>query len=814
MTFSPTRAPRPSSPAPPPEPDPAAADLRTLLPAVAAWGGALVGLHAGAGAPPGRAALVLLLVALVLAAAVAIVLATRPRGASGRARRLAAAVAVCCVLAGTAAGAARAAAASGGPVPALAEDRAAVRVEVVVTADPVRREASAGRDPYSVVRARAEIVTGRGTTSTVRTPVLLLAGDPAWLELLPGDRVRAEGRLAPTDRGGPEAALLRTSGPPERLGRGGPYGWAEPLRQGLRDSVRGLPPEPRGLVPALVVGDEQGMPESLREEMRATGLTHLTAVSGANVAIVLGAVLALARWCGVRSYALPALGAGAVLAFVVLARPQPSVVRAAAMGLVALAALSAGGRRRGTATLGTAVLLLVLADPWLARSAGFSLSVLATTGILVLAPVWRDAMCWLPRPLAEALAIPLGAQVACTPVLVVLSGDLSLASVPANLLAAPAVAPATVLGAAAAVVAPLLPWAGQLLGWPAGLAAWWIVLVAQQGAGLPGATTGWPSGVIGALASFGVVALAAVGLPVLLRRRAVTLALVPVLCLLLARPPLPGWPPPGWVAVLCDVGQGDAVVLRVDERAAVVVDAGPDPLAVRRCLDRLGVTEVPALVLTHFHADHVEGIDGVLTGRRVGEVVVNPLDDPAEPARRVREVAARSGVPVRVATAGERSRAGPVAWEVLWPRRLIHDDGSASNNASLVLLADVAGVSLLLTGDVEPAAQRAVLRAHPDLRADVLKVPHHGSAAQDPEFLRRPGARLALVGVGADNSYGHPAGATVDLLTAAGARVLRTDVDGTVAVVVGPGGLGVVTRLTGPRGPRRRVGPPCHAGPR
>lgn len=784
-----------------------AADLRTVLPAATTWAGALGGLALGAG---GAGAAWLVVVAWctvgLLVGAVLVVL----RGAPVPGRGLTVVVAVACCLVGGVVGAARAAAGAGGPVPGLAQARATVDVEAVVVADPVRREGTAGRDPYAVARARLELVAGRGQAVAVRTPVVLLASDLGWLGLLPGDRVAASGRLAPTDRAGPEVALLRVSGPPEKLGSGRPYAWVEPLRAGLRHSVRGLPPEPRGLVPALVVGDEQQVPDDLRDDMRATGLTHLTAVSGANVAIVLGALLGLARWSGLRSYALPVVGASAVLVFVVVARPQPSVVRAAAMGLVALAALSAGGRRRGTATLGTAVLVLLLADPWLARSPGFALSVLATGGILVLAPVWRDAMPWLPKPLAEALSIPLAAQVACTPVLFVLSGDASLVSVPANLLAAPAVAPATVLGAAAAVVAPVFPWAGPLLGWPAGIAAWWIVVVAERGAQLPGATVGWPSGPWGAAGALGVAVLAVLLLPVVLRRRGVAFAVVALLAVVLARPPLPGWPPAGWVLALCEVGQGDAVVLNLGDRSAVVVDAGPDPVAVDGCLDRLGVTQVPAVLLSHFHADHVDGLSGVLAGRRVAEVVVSPLDDPPAQARRVRELAAEAGVAVRVAEVGERHRAGPVHWEVLWPRRLISGDGSAPNNASLVLLAEVHGVRLLLTGDVEPAAQRALLRSGTDLGVDVLKVPHHGSAAQEPQFLLAAGARLALVGVGEGNTYGHPAGATLDLLISTGARVLRTDVDGTVAVVVRGGGLAVVTRPRRPPG----TGPRCRADPR
>jgi competence protein ComEC len=221
----------------------------------------------------------------------------------------------------------------------------------------------------------------------------------------------------------------------------------------------------------------------------------------------------------------------------------------------------------------------------------------------------------------------------------------------------------------------------------------------------------------------------------------------------------------------------------------VVLDAGPDPRAVDRCLDRLGVSRVPAVVLTHFHADHVDGLPGVLAGRSVGEIEVTQLREPEGGAVEVDRWAADAGVPVRSPSYGEQVSVGDVTWQVVAPRRILDEN---PNDASLVLLVEVRGVRLLLSGDVEPDAQAALLR-EPLGQVDVLKVPHHGSDHQAPQLLTSLGARVALVSVGEDNDYGHPSGRTLSLLEQGGARVWRTDQDGDVAVVERGGELRVVT---------------------
>jgi len=464
--------------------------------------------------------------------------------------------------------------------------------------------------------------------------------------------------------------------------------------------------------------------------------------------------------------------------------------------------------------LAAAVLLLVLYQPGLATSAGFVLSVVATGSLLVVAPPWAAALRrrGVPARLAEGLAVAAAAQAVCGPLLVLLSARVSMVGVPCNLLAEPAVGPATVLGVAAMLAAPVAPPVAGALAWAAGGPAWWIAAVARRGAALPGAegggAGGWPGAVLLALLT---VAVACCG-RWLLHRPWVCAGLALALLLALVRPvPLPrvmaAWPPGDWRFAMCDVGQGDALALSAGPHAAVVVDTGPDPGPEDRCLRALRVTEIPLLVLTHFDADHVDGLPGALRGRRVGAVVTTLLDEPPYGVARVRRDAAAAGVPVRRVVPEAEQRVGPLTWQVLWPPPEGVPSGE-SNDASIIMLVRVAGLRLLLLGDADPEAQEQVLARYPDLpRVDVVKVAHHGSLYQDPALYARVRPRLALISVGEGNPYGHPAARTVQVLRGLGATVLRTDEDGPIAVTGdGPADLGttyVPKHTAHPDGPLR-----------
>ncbi|MFG2787298.1 ComEC/Rec2 family competence protein [Streptomyces sp. NPDC048419] len=753
-----------------------------------------------------------------------------------RRRRLPVAAVLLCVAGAAVSAGSHGADVRRGPVPGLARQYAFVTAEVEITSDPrltrPRIRGDRAMPPSVLMDAEVRRVEeADGTAVVTRAPVLVIvdvgtrtgtsavgpggtgpvsaAEKPSpWLELLPSTRLRIHARSAPAAVGGDRiAGVLRVRGqavPEVVAGPSGVQRFAGRLRAGLREATDGLTADARALLPGLVVGDTSRITPELDAAFKETDLAHLLAVSGSNLTIILALLIGppgmaqlverrgLAPRLGIPLRTTAVLGGALTLGFVVVCRPDPSVLRAAACGSVVLLALATGRRRSLVPALATAVLLLVLYDPWLARSYGFLLSVLATGALLTLAPRWSEALRRrrVPPRLAEGLAAAAAAQVLCAPVVAVLSARVSLVAVPCNLLAELAVAPATVLGFASLATAPVLMPLAKVCAWCASWPAGWIADIARTGAALPGGGVDWPGSWTGA-ALLALVTLVVLTVGRRLLRHPWLCAVCGVLLVLVVVQPAPltrvitGWPPPGWRLAMCDVGQGDATVLAAGDGSGVVVDAGPDPALVDHCLRTLGITRIPLIVLTHFHADHVAGLPGVLRGRSVGAIETTGFEEPADQAQFVRKEAAARHIPLTRATAGEQRRTGALSWRVLWPPPRPAPDPDGPNDASVALLVRSAGLRFLLLGDLEPPAQQELLRSPQGALlagVDVLKVAHHGSAYQDPELIRRVAPRLALISCGQDNPYGHPAPSTVAALRAEGAVVLRTDRDGALAV--------------------------------
>lgn len=386
-----------------------------------------------------------------------------------------------------------------GPVADAAGRHAHVDLRVRLVRDPAVVTGRSGRRLVVADATATAVRADGGRWQADRAPVVVFVPGSGWLGLLPGQQLTTTGRLLPPRAGDTVAAVVFADGDPRLLGRPPPWQrWAGGVRDGLRRACASLGADERGLVPGLVLGDVSAMPPDLTAAFRATGLTHLNAVSGSNCAIVLGAVLAAVRRGGLGRHARAVVAGAALVGFVVLVRPSPSVLRAAVMGAVVLVAMALGRRSSPVPVLAAAVLGLLVVDPFLARTPGFAMSVLATAAIVTVAPAWTERLAGrLPRPVAAAVAVPAAAQLACTPVIVAAFGQVTPYAVLANLLAAPAVAPATLAGIGCALVAGVAAGPARLLAELAAVPAWWLAAVARVLAAAPGAAATLPAGAAG-----------------------------------------------------------------------------------------------------------------------------------------------------------------------------------------------------------------------------------------------------------------------------------------------------------------------------
>ena len=655
----------------------------------------------------------------------------------------------------------------------------------VVVTGPGRRTPFALRVPAEVVRF--------GTTR-FRERVLLE---------LPPERAPPQGavlelRAQPVAPRGPETGfdergwlarrgvhvVLRGEGARIVGRRGGIGGVADRLRAHMESTIaRGTTGERRALLAGIVLGEDEGLDESLRSAFEASGLTHLLAVSGQNMAITAIGVVAVARVVGIGRLVGEGFAILIVLAYALAVGWQPSVVRAAVAGVLAsLAWIVARPRDRWHAlSLGALVLLA-----WMPSSVlepGFQLSFAAVAAIFVALPRVSgvpDAYP-VPRRLWEVTVVAVACGVVTAPIVWLHFGALALWTVPANVAAEPAMPPLIGLALAAAAIEPVLPGAAAALAWLAGWCAAWIAFVARMVSGWPAAEVRSPVA-LGMILTVAVFAIALRRLPRYRRRSAlagtvsVALALGAAAC---ALQPTPTWAPPSGLRItFLDVGQGDGVLVEAPG-VAVLVDQGPPEADVAGQLQRLGIRALTAVVLTHPQRDHIGGAADVLGTLQVGTVLDPALAVRGPEYRAAIAEARRRGVRVETLRAGDVFRVGRLRLRVLWP----DDAGLPSedpNANATVILASFGATDALLTAD----AETDVTRQLPLRPVEILKVAHHGSEDPGlPDLLRAVRPRIAVISVGEGNDYDHPRPETIATLDATpGLLTLRTDVDGRVVV--------------------------------
>jgi competence protein ComEC len=564
--------------------------------------------------------------------------------------------------------------------------------------------------------------------------------------------------------------------------RGGLSGFADRLRAHLAAGMApGLHGERRAVIAGIVLGEDEGLSEQLRADFRASGLYHLLAVSGQNVALIAGGAILLVYLIGLSRFVGQIVALAAIGGYVLAVGWQPSVVRAGVAGaLASLAWLASRPSDRWYFLLLGAALLLAW-SPYSLLDAGFQLSFAAVGAIFVVVPRLQQSLTGYPVPhsLAEVVAVSGACGLATAPILLTQFGVVPLYSIPANALAAPVVAPLLGIALVTAIVAPVAPPLAALLAWVNGWLAAYLSLSARLVGGLPYAA-------VSARAAVAIVAAALCGAYLVTRlgrprgRAYATIALAAALF-------AGGWrlhgsaalpPPTGLRITFLDVGQGDGALIQVPG-GSVLVDEGPPEAKIASQLRRLGVTSVSLLVLTHPQRDHVGGAAEVLRKLRVGALLDPAIPSESPDERSARAAARQRGVRMIVARAGEAFSIGALRLRVLWPDGP-GTPGDDPNNHAVVLVASYGQTDALFTADAESDVTGR-LQLPP---VEILKVAHHGSADDGlGDELKELRPRIAVISVGAGNDYGHPTPSTLATLGAVpGLAVYRTDANGRVVV--------------------------------
>ncbi|HEX2052605.1 MAG TPA: ComEC/Rec2 family competence protein [Actinomycetota bacterium] len=559
----------------------------------------------------------------------------------------------------------------------------------------------------------------------------------------------------------------------------------------LRTAGAALKPDQAALLLGLTIGDESRISEQVQDDFEAAGLSHLTAVSGANVAMVVGGLGLLLAAIRLPRKAVVIAGLIAIAFFAVITRWEPSVLRASVMASVGLAAFLFGRTSTPAHAFLLAFLMLLAFDPMVLWSVGFQLSFAATAGILWLRPPLVHRLGALPKPLAEAVAIGVAAQAAVFPLIALHFGRISVAAIPANLAAFALVAPVTVLGlagGAAGLVSPQLAWPLLKVSGFLASALQWV-----------GKTFGRSEGAEVAVPRFGIaqmaiayLALAAIWLLLARRTRWARWPALGGAVLLLASglaPALGSGTPAGLSITFFDVGEGDAALVESPAGARILIDGGREPELIPAELRRRGFERVDLVVASHLHADHVIGLQAVLRRFDVALAVHPGVRAPLLPTLTAER-------PMEVASSGEAVQVGDLTVEFLGPTADLREaaavslsdpatsEGSALNNASVVLRVNWAGECVLFTGDVEDEAQQELVGSSAGrLDCTVMKAPHHGSGRLVEEFVNAVDPEWVAVSVGT-NSYGHPSAKALRLFEGVGAEVLRTDRLGDVVITM------------------------------
>jgi len=674
-------------------------------------------------------------------------------------------------------------------------NRSTISVTAKLLSAPVK-ETGASRfgDRYRANIAILKPATIAGTNGT-------LSGDEKLAQLSSGDVISGSMSFRPAFGFATDfSANLKyfksvTKGEPDPI---------QGIRTSFLASLRGVSTDSAALVAGLSIGDDTQLSAQTKEDFRKVSLTHLSAVSGANCAIVLAGVAFLLNLLPIARPFRILISFAAIGFYLALVGHEPSVLRASAMVGVVLLGFLIGRRVSPLDAIALSVIGLLLWQPELSLSYGFALSALATIGLVVLAPklveVFERRM---PTWLAIVISVSIAAQIACLPVLLMLQPQLPVYSVLANVLAEPLVAPITVLGLLACLISPVVPFLASAITLLASIPGYFIVYIGKTLASAPMASISWYQGVTGVVLG-GLITLS---IGVLLLSKVPKLRVVSgsVLTFIVLTFTAQGssagiqtrnFYSGEYTLVNCDVGQGDALVIR-SKREVAVIDVGRENPAIDSCLSGLGISQIDLLVLTHFDMDHIGGVVGAVTGRSVSQALVTSSKDERPGADFAKGYLEGLGISMAQAEVGMTGELGNFSWQVLSPH-LGAPEAKDTNDGSISMLWQDDAIALITLADLGESGQLRVGAEHSALlssgfggRQVVVKVAHHGSGDQSPEFYEAIEPDVALISVGQGNSYGHPTKRALGMLEVTGAQVFRTDQSGAIGVTEGENGLAI-----------------------
>ncbi|MCR4435848.1 MAG: DNA internalization-related competence protein ComEC/Rec2 [Clostridiales bacterium] len=589
----------------------------------------------------------------------------------------------------------------------------------------------------------------------------------------------------------------------DRIIPGREIGGTFPVRLGLElrhrivDTInQSLPPQQAGLLNGMLIGYKEGLTKEVQEAFSDAGLSHIMAVSGANIAFIMMPLVFLFKKLRMRQKAANAVIILILLIFVTVTGFSPSVMRAAIMAIVVLCGQMMRREAEVVTSLSFASVLLLLYNPYTLFDIGFQLSFAATLSIVLF---YKNIKRWLsfkflPAFVVDILAVTLAVQAGVMPITAFYFNKVSIISLASNILVVPVVQFITILGAGMAVLGQAGLLFSRLLGYVNTPFLSFVLLVSKVSASFPFAVvkTVTPPGIVLVL-YYGLILFLLWYKPL----KGIKLkpayyavaggAVLTAFCLYMLIPK-------GLEVYFIDVGEGDSALIRTGSGRTVLIDGGGssdntdssanigESVVIPFLLDHR-VAKLDLVVATHGHSDHIQGLIPVLRDFRVENFVMPDIEEKKE-FKTLLRISAERGMNVAGCKRGDTIKLdNETYFDVLYPSEEINQYDPSLNNSSIVLKLHYKEIRILFTGDIEEEEENLLLKNGVDVGADVLKVAHHGSSTSTtPAFLDAVKPAAAVISVGR-NTFGHPSEKVLEELKRKNVKLFRTDKDGAIMVV-------------------------------